>query len=98
MVSADRGVARFDVDTHAPLWIKKGERGSYGSPEVRDGLLLLGESKGSLIALDVRNGNELGRLDTGHGFVARAALLGGHGFVLSNSGYLLAMNVAQLGS
>ncbi|MDB4990446.1 MAG: putative cell surface protein [Myxococcaceae bacterium] len=96
VVSADRGVARFDVNTHAPVWIKKLERGSYGTPELRDGLVVLGESKGSLVALDAQTGDEMGRIDAGHGFVARASVAGGHGFVLSNSGVLLALNVARL--
>jgi outer membrane protein assembly factor BamB len=97
VVSADRGVARFDVATRAPVWIKRVERGSFGTPEVRGGLVVLGDSKGSLVALDTRSGDELGRIEAGHGFVARAALRAGHGFVVSNSGVLLAMHVAQLG-
>ncbi|MDB4975775.1 MAG: putative cell surface protein [Myxococcaceae bacterium] len=96
IVSADRGVARFDIATRLPTWIKKLERGSFGTPEVRDGLVLLGDSKGSLVALDTRSGDELGRIEAGHGFVARAAVTEGHGFILSNSGVLLALNVARL--
>jgi outer membrane protein assembly factor BamB len=94
LVSADRGVARFDIAARAANWLKTLERGSFGPPELRAGLLLVGDSKGSLIALDARSGDELGRIDAGHGFVARAALGAGRGFVLTNGGTLLAMRVA----
>ena len=93
LVSADRGVARFDVAARRAVWTKPQERGYFGNPEVHDGLVLLGDSKGSLVALDVARGDELGRIDTGHGFVARAAVAAGRGFVLSNGGTLLAMRV-----
>jgi hypothetical protein len=46
-----------------------------------------------LIALDVASGDELGRLESGHGFVARAAVAHGRGFIVTNSGTLLAMRV-----
>jgi len=93
LVSADRGVARFEPSTRRPIWIKATERGSFGVPELRDGLVLLGDSRGSLVALDVASGDELGRLESGHGFVARAAVLHGHGFIVTNSGTLFAMRV-----
>jgi outer membrane protein assembly factor BamB len=94
VVSADRGVARFDVGLRAATWLKTTERGAFGTPELRDGVVLLGDSKGSLVALDVASGDEVGRLDAGHGFVARASVQHGRGFVLTNSGRLLAMRVA----
>jgi outer membrane protein assembly factor BamB len=96
LVSADRGVARFDPGTRRPVWIKATERGSFGVPEVRDGVLLLGDSRGSLVALDAASGDELGRLESGHGFVARATVSHGRGFIVTNSGTLLAMRVRSL--
>lgn len=95
VISADRGIARFDVNARRATWVKPLERGSFGTPELRDGLVVVGDSKGSLIALEAESGNELGRLDSGHGFAARASLLGGRGFVLTNGGALLAMRVAR---
>ena len=74
LVSADRGVARFEPATRTTRWIKSLERGSFGTPEIYRGLLLVGDSRGSLIALYAGNGEELGRLDAGNGFVARPAL------------------------
>jgi outer membrane protein assembly factor BamB len=94
VVSADRGIARFELGTRSASWIKPNERGSFGVPELREGVVLLGDSKGSLIALDVENGTELGRLDAGHGFLARASTGQGRGFVLTNGGTLLAMRMA----
>jgi outer membrane protein assembly factor BamB len=96
LVSADRGVARFDPNSRRSVWVKATERGSFGVPELRDGLLLLGDSKGSLVALDAASGDELGRLESGHGFVARATVSHGRGFIVTNSGTLLAMRVRPL--
>ncbi|MEY4515193.1 MAG: hypothetical protein RLZZ450_7315 [Pseudomonadota bacterium] len=96
LVSADRGVARFDPATRRVVWLKATERGSFGVPELHDGVALLGDSKGSLVALDVASGDELGRLESGHGFVARAAVTHGRGFIVTNSGTLLAMRVRPL--
>ena len=95
LVSAERGVARFDLRTRAASWLKTVERGSFGNPELAEGLVLLGDSKGSLVALDVESGDELGRIDTGHGFLARATGEGARAFVLSNGGTLLAMRVVR---
>ncbi len=94
LVSADRGVARFDPGSRRAVWVKALERGSFATPELEDGLVLLSDSRGSLVALDAASGDEVGRLDTGHGFLARAAIAEGHGFVLSNGGTLLALHVA----
>ena len=94
VVSADRGVARFDVAARRAHWIKTLERGSFSTPELHKGLVLLGDSRGSLVALDAGDGTELGRIDAGHGFLARAAVTDGRGFVLTNGGTLLAMRIA----
>lgn len=97
VVSADRGIARFELQTRSASWTKPNERGSFGVPERRDGAVLLGDSKGSLIALSTQSGEELGRIDAGHGFIARASTSasgGGRGFVVTNGGTLLAMRVA----
>ena len=94
LVSADRGVARFDPATRRTRWVKAPERGSFSTPELHKGLVLLGDSRGSLVALDAGDGTELGRIESGHGFLARAAVTDGHGFVLTNGGTLLAMRIA----
>lgn len=95
LVSAERGVVRFDPTRRVAEWTKAVERGSFGSPELRDGVVLVGDSKGSLIALDTQRGAEVGRIDAGHGFVARPAVGRSRGFVLTNGGTLLAMAVVS---
>jgi outer membrane protein assembly factor BamB len=94
VVSADKGIARFELKTRTASWIKANERGSFGTPEVDRSAVLLGDSKGSLVALALEDGSELGRLDTGHGFLARASTDEERGYVLSNGGTLLAVKVA----
>jgi outer membrane protein assembly factor BamB len=93
LVSADRGVVRFDVNARAAIWQKSLERGSFGVPELFDGMVVIGDSRGSLVALDTQTGDELGRLESGHGFVARAKLQDGRGYVVTNGGVLLSMHV-----
>jgi outer membrane protein assembly factor BamB len=94
LVSADRGVVRFDPVSRAAIWQKALERGSFGVPEVYGGMVVIGDSRGSLVALDLQSGDELGRIESGHGFVARATLDGGRGFVVTNGGVLLSMLVS----
>ncbi|HEY6878706.1 MAG TPA: PQQ-binding-like beta-propeller repeat protein, partial [Polyangiales bacterium] len=94
VVSADRGIARFELSTRSARWIKPNERGSFGTPVMRGNAVLLADSKGSLIALGAEDGEELGRIDAGHGFLARPATVEGRGYILTNGGTLLAMRVA----
>jgi outer membrane protein assembly factor BamB len=94
LVSAERGVARFDLATRRAQWVKTVERGSFAAPVVADRLLLLADSKGSLVALDAMSGDELGRIDAGHGFVATPAVAQGRGFIVTNGGTLLAMKLS----
>lgn len=93
VVSADRGVARFEPSTRSAAWIKSLERGSFGTPQVANDLVLIGDSRGSLVALYLETGEEVGRIDAGHGFVARTAVQHRHGFVVTNGGTLLALHV-----
>jgi outer membrane protein assembly factor BamB len=93
MVSADRGVARFEPAERQARWVKALERGSFGAPQIAGDLVLLGDSRGSLVALDVVNGDEVGRIDAGHGFAARATVQDRRGFVVTNGGVLLALRV-----
>jgi outer membrane protein assembly factor BamB len=93
LVSADRGIARFEPSTRSASWVKVVERGSFGVPEMAQGLVLIGDSRGSLVALDAATGDEAGRIDAGHGFVARASSSDTHGFIVTNGGVLLAMRI-----
>ncbi len=93
LVSADRGVVRFDINARAASWVKALERGSFGVPELFEGMVVVGDSRGSLVALDAQTGDELGRLESGHGFAARAKLLEGRGYIVTNGGVLHSMHV-----
>lgn len=93
MVSGDHGVVRFDPERREARWIKALERGAFGAPQVASDLVLVGDSRGSLFALHVATGDELGRIESGHGFVARAAVQEQRGFVVTNGGVLLALRV-----
>jgi len=88
--SADLGVALIDREDREILWRKVPPRGAPGPVTVADDLVLFGESQGGFITLSLTTGRELGRIETGHGFTARAAVADGRGFVLTNGGVLLA--------
>jgi len=53
-------------------------------------LVLFGESQGGFITLDLGSGQELGRIESQHGFSASAAVADGRGFILGNGGTLFA--------
>jgi outer membrane protein assembly factor BamB len=93
LVSADRGIARYDVTQRNVSWIKSLERGSFGVPEAFDGMVVVGDSRGSLVALALADGTEVGRIEAGHGFVARTAVAGNRGFIVTNGGVLLSMRL-----
>lgn len=93
VASADRGLARLEPSTRTVRWRRPMMRGSLGVPVVARGLVVLGESKGSLLAIDERSGEELSRVDTGHGFLGKAVIESGRAYVVSNGGTLVGMRV-----
>jgi outer membrane protein assembly factor BamB len=93
LVSADRGLVRLDLGTRAALWEKAVERGSFSAPLLASNLVLISDSRGSLIALTSETGEEVGRIDAGHGFAAHAAVHEQRGFIVSNGGTLLALRL-----
>ncbi len=93
VVSADHGLAYYDPSVRAARWVRPAQRGSLGVPNVVRGMIVLGESKGSLLAIEQATGNELSRIDAGHGFVAATAIEAGRAYVVTNGGTLLAMRV-----
>jgi outer membrane protein assembly factor BamB len=92
-VSADLGVGRFDLATQRFAWTKLGERGSFGVPTLAGDLVLVGDSRGSLVAISATTGQERGRLDSGHGFIAGIAAAGTRAYALTNGGNLLAIRL-----
>ncbi len=93
IVSADLGLAYYEPSTKTARWVRPTQRGSLGVPKVARGVIVLGESKGSLLAIDQTTGIELSRVDAGHGFVASPAIDAGRAYVVTNGGTLLAMRL-----
>lgn len=91
--SAD-GVYALDRETREVAWRRPLERGAPGQPVIHaSGVVLVAESTGSLVVVDLRSGRELGRLDAGRGFGARPALAGRLGWIMSNGGQLFAFEI-----
>jgi outer membrane protein assembly factor BamB len=93
VVSADHGIGRYALDVPHPVWLKPTERGSFGVPLVIGDLAIVGDSRGSLIAVSVESGDELGRIDAGHGFIAAPSGQGARAYVLTSGGSLLALRL-----
>lgn len=83
----------YDLPRRAVRWQRAVRRGAPGVPVLSSGLALIGESRGSLIAFELRTGREIARLDIGSGFSASAAVHGRFGWVLSNGGTLMAFRL-----
>ncbi|MCS6798898.1 MAG: hypothetical protein NZ898_10260, partial [Myxococcota bacterium] len=81
-----------------PVWRRSVERGAPGTPLSVGPWLLVGESEGALLLLELGTGRERGRLDGGLGFLAQPAFARGRGFVLGNSGSLRAFEIVRGGS
>jgi outer membrane protein assembly factor BamB len=88
--SGDLGVVCFDRIDRETIWRKQIPRGAPAEPVVADDLVLVGESQGGFVTLALQTGDELGRIETGHGFTARPSVVAGRGFVMSNGGTLYA--------
>jgi outer membrane protein assembly factor BamB len=88
--SAEHGLVAMAADGTRELWRHAFERGAPSTVSIANGQVLVGESNGSFISLDVDTGAELSRFESGYGFSARAAVARGRGFVLSNGGTLFA--------
>lgn len=92
VTSAERGVLCLELPTLNLRWQRRIERGSPGRAEIRGDNLYVTESQGALLVLALADGQERGRLETGHGITAPAALDSGRGFILSNAGTLYAFS------
>lgn len=88
--SAEHGLVCIALAGMRELWRHDFQRGAPSTVSVANGTVLVGESNGSFIALDVDTGEELSRFESGYGFSARAAVARRRGFVLSNGGTLFA--------
>ncbi|MFW6066757.1 MAG: PQQ-binding-like beta-propeller repeat protein [Myxococcota bacterium] len=93
VASADRGILAVGVPDRQIRWRYPILRGSPSRPVLHRGLVLVGESQGSLLALSADGGKEVSRLEAGTGFNAVPTLAHARGFVLSNGGTLFAFTL-----
>ena len=94
VASADRGLEVMQPETREVLWSRRAERGAPTTPVVSaQGLVLVGDSQGSFVALAMQSGQELGRLDGGNGFSAPAGVSHDIAMVLSNGGDALCLSL-----
>jgi outer membrane protein assembly factor BamB len=88
--SALRGVICLDLPGLTPRWQCVPQHGAVGAIHVEHGRAYVAESLGSLVSLSLADGQEVGRLQTRHGFTAPAMLDAHRGFALSNAGTIYA--------
>lgn len=95
-LSARHGVAAIEPLERKLMWRRPVERGAPTSVQVLEdrAIMFYGESRGSMVAVSIRDGRELARLDMGHGFTANASVEGAVGAAFSNAGRLLVFSVA----
>ena len=84
--SGDLGIVLLRTADRKVLWRREADRGSMAIPAVHRGKIVVGETRGSLLALTLDEGWEIGRFESGHGFSAPVSAQGGLAFVLSNGG------------
>ena len=91
LVSAERGIACYDLPTLSPRWSKRqGMHGAANYIRVRGRTAYVTETRGAFVALALADGRELGRIQTEHGFAATPSMSQGRGFILGNAGVLYA--------
>ncbi len=91
--SAEAGLTCMSLGDEQVQWRRPALRGAPAMPVVVNGLVLVGESEGGFLALELATGHEVGRIEAGAGFSAAAAVSGSLGFVLSNGGSLMAFRL-----
>jgi len=92
--SARRGVLMMDLRSRDVVWEKSPERGAPTPPVITStGLVLYGETQGSLLALALSDGREVARAEGGFGFSGRPSVSGPYGGALSNGGRFLLLRI-----
>jgi outer membrane protein assembly factor BamB len=93
VASAERGVTCYDLPSFSLRWSHSEHmRGAPNYVRIRDRAIYVTETRGALLALALADGQELGRLQTEHGFAAMPSLVDGQGAILGNSGILYAFD------
>lgn len=90
MSSADLGVLCVDRESRKLRWRRQMQRGAPSRPSIVNAKVIVGESRGALLALALDDGRELSRIASLAGFAGGMSVADGRGYVLSNSGELFA--------
>jgi outer membrane protein assembly factor BamB len=94
VASAERGLELMEANSRTVVWSRATERGALSAPVITpQGLVLVGDSQGSLLALAMQSGQELGRFDGGNGFSAPAGVSHDLAVVLTNGGDVLCLRL-----
>mgnify|MGYP001002220722 CR=1 FL=1 len=91
----DRSRCRgIEPGSRGVIWARPPGRGASTAPVITpQGLVLVGDSRGSFLALAMQSGQELGRLDGGNGFSAPAGVSHDLAVVLTNGGDALCLRL-----
>lgn len=92
LASAAGRVQRFEPQSATVRWSRRISRGTLTGAVVRNDLLYMSETRGGFVVRSVTTGDELSRIEAGHGFSAAPAFAESRGFVLSNGGTLFAFS------
>lgn len=96
ITSKSAGLVVRDTVTDDVVWRRLSERGAISPPTVTEtGVVFYGETPGSLLAIDLKTGVELARIESGEGFSARAATQSDLVAVLSNAGHFYAFKLVD---
>ena len=93
LASATDGVTVLEPTAGRVVWRKPVGRGSPADPVVTGRYILIGESRGALVAIDRRTGREAARIEHGQGFSAPPAIEGNLGWAMTNGGKLIAFRL-----
>ncbi|MCA9530302.1 MAG: PQQ-like beta-propeller repeat protein [Myxococcales bacterium] len=92
LASAQTGLTVLDRADGKVYWARTLPAGAPTDAVVtRRGVVLVGQSRGSLIGFELDTGREVGRIESGNGFAAAAVADGAVGAVLTNGGRLLVL-------
>ena len=96
ITSKSDGIVVHDTVTNDEAWRRPSERGAISPLTIAEGdILFYGETPGSFLAVDLKTGAELARIEGGEGFSAPAATSADFVGVLSNAGHFYAFKLSE---
>lgn len=95
VTSSDRGLSRLNPTTHEVRWTRPNDRGTPGRSCIVSGVAIFGESRGSLIAVRLEDGEEILRYESGNGFASEPRHAAGLVVTLSNGARLFGFDVVE---